>query len=232
MLIATALGDGHSASRLCGSRHEKVDQQSRHDTIRPAANHGEPEYTTEQYGPNARLQRLRHPRHELQHRWCAVYRGVLRQPNGPPQPPLLPPAGAPLAPPAAQPRRLHHRGRRLRTQVPVLEAADDDQLQRLPDRSAPSTRAGVLKRSPWPSSVDEKAMGSLTADTLKTSIAAAIGATPAVAMSWPSRSSRSPLEHCSHDRNCGVGDMVKTVGGMSGEIWDESSQSSCSSSSG
>jgi flagellar M-ring protein FliF len=231
MLIATALGDGHSAVAVSAEVDmSKVDQQV--TTYAPTGSNppGSLSVTIEQYGPNAGSNACGIPGTNSNTAGVPSYPGLCANPTAAPTAAAGASASAGASATAAASAAATAAASAAATAAPTAAASDagtgyqksstvinynvSGTVQHI------VTEPGVLKKISVAVFVDEKSMGTLTADTLKTSIAAAIGAdatrgdvVAVQAIPFAAQATAAPVAATSP-----TADIAKTVGSSSGTI--------------
>jgi flagellar M-ring protein FliF len=223
MLIATALGTGHSAVAVSAEVDmSKVDQQV--TTYAPTGSNPPVSLsvTTEQYGPNSGSNACGIPGANSNTAGVPSYPGLCANPTAaaaaataaPSASASATPAASATAAPAATAAASADAGSGYLKQQTTINYSVSQTIQHI------VTEPGVLKKMSVAVFVDEKSMGTLTADTLKSSIAAAIGAdatrgdvVAVQAIPFAAAASAAPAAAASP-----TADIAKTVGSSSGTI--------------
>jgi flagellar M-ring protein FliF len=222
-LIATALGSGHSSVAVSAEVDtSKVEEQV--TTYAPTGSNPPVSLsvTTEQYGNGTTSTACGIPGTNSNVASVPSYPGLCANPTSDPGATATPAASATAAPSAsaassaattASPDASSGTGSGYIKQQTTINYSVSQTVQHI------VTEPGVLKKISVSIFVDEKAMGTMTADTLKTSIAAAIGADPTrgdvVAVQAIPFAAQATAATTA---TAASADMVKTVGGMSGQI--------------
>src|ERR1035437_1593106 len=222
MLIATALGTGHSAVAVSAEVDmSKVDQQV--TTYAPTGSNPPVSLsvTTEQYGPNSGSNACGIPGSNSNTAGVPSYPGLCANPTAAAAAATAgasagasATAAASAAASAAPTAAASDAGTGYSKTTTNINYSVSQTIQHV------VTEPGVLKKISVAVFVDEKSMGTLTADTLKTSIAAAIGAdatrgdgVAVQAIPFAAQATAAPVTATSP-----TADIAKTVGSSSGTI--------------